>query len=65
MASFLKIAPLDDDGVQKLRTLEDDLGKHIMAFIPGLEIANLTQDQLAQVRALEDELQVTLLVYET
>ncbi len=64
MASFLKIAPLDEEGIHRIRALEDALGKHIMAFVSGLEIANLTEAQLAQVRAAEKELGVTLLVYE-
>ncbi|MBK8988706.1 MAG: hypothetical protein IPM39_21980 [Chloroflexi bacterium] len=65
MANFLKIAFVDEPGVEKIRALEIETGKHIMAFTPGLEIADLTEAQLAKVRALEEELGVTLLVYET
>ncbi len=65
MANFLKIAQLDDDGVGKIRALEIETGKHVMAFTSGLEIANLTEAQLAKVRTLEEELGVTLLVYQS
>jgi len=64
MADFLKIAALDEDDVAKIRALEEEIGKHVMAFTTGLDIARLTQTQLARVRDLEEELGVTLLVYE-
>jgi hypothetical protein len=64
MTQFLKIAHLDEDGVERVRALEADLNRHIMAFEPGLTIANLSDEQLAQIRQLEEDLGVTLLVYE-
>jgi hypothetical protein len=64
MANFLKIAPLSKEDVGRIRELEEAIGKHIMAFVPGLDVADLSREQVAQVQALEAELGVTLLVYE-
>jgi hypothetical protein len=64
MANFLKIAPLSTDDVDKIRALENEIGKHIMAFVPGLAVASLSDEEVARVQALETELGVTLLVYE-
>lgn len=64
MANFLQIAPLSQEEVGRIRELEEAIGKHIMAFVPGLEVADLDDAQVAQVQALEADLGVTLLVYE-
>lgn len=64
MAQFLKIAKLDDENVNALRELEAELGKHIMAFTAGLELADLSQAQLEKVQRLEEELDAYLIVYE-
>ena len=64
MAQYLKIAKLDDAGTNKLRDLEAELGKHIMAFTPGLELADLSEEQLEKVQSLEEEMDVYLIVYE-
>jgi hypothetical protein len=64
MAQFLKIAKLSDEDVDTLRELETELGKHIMAFTPGLELADLSPEQLEQVQTLEETLDAYLIVYE-
>lgn len=64
MANFLQIAPLNKEDVSRIRELEEAIGKHIMAFAPGLEVADLDDEQVAQVQALEADLGVMLLVYE-
>ena len=64
MSQFLKIAHLDGQAVNRIRALEKDLDRHIMAFEPGLNIADLGEEQLAQIQNLEEELGVTLLVYQ-
>ncbi|MCA9954641.1 MAG: hypothetical protein H6657_18165 [Ardenticatenaceae bacterium] len=64
MAQQLKIAHLDETAVAKLRALEEETGKHIMAFSTGMAFAQLPNDQLQKVQALEKELGVLLLVYE-
>lgn len=64
MTEFYQIAKLDDGGVERIRELEQELNRHIMAFEPGLDIAALSEEQIARIAALEEELGVTLLVYE-
>jgi hypothetical protein len=59
----LKIATLDDETIEKIRSLEEAIGKHIMAFEPGVSLARLTADEVKKVDALEKEINVTLLVY--
>ena len=63
MANYLKIAELDEQGVEKVKKLEKTFGTHIMAFVPGLKIANLSDHQLKEIKAVEDELGVILLAY--
>lgn len=65
MAQQLKIAHLDETAVAKLRALEKETGKHIMAFEDGPPFAELSDEHLNQVQALEKELGIVLLVYET
>ena len=65
MTQFYQIANLDEAGAERIQQLEQDLGRHIMAFEPGLNIADLSEEQLAHIKALEKELGVTLLVYQT
>ena len=64
MDDFLKVATLSDEGVARLRLLEEATGKHIMAFEPGLKIASLSEENLQRLQELEAELDVTLLVFE-
>jgi hypothetical protein len=64
VAGFLKIATLSDEQVRRLRTLEASLGKHLMAFAPGLKTAALDDDQLGEVERLEAELGVLILAFE-
>ena len=64
MSEHLKIAHLDGAAEAKIVAMEDELGKHIMAYEPSVKIAELSADQLERIQALEQELGVTLLVYE-
>ncbi len=64
MAQQLKIAHLDEAAVAKVRALEEETGKHIMAFASGPPFAKLSQEHLDKVQALEKELDSVLLVYE-
>ena len=63
MYGNLKIASVDEATVAKIKTLEEEIGKHIMAFEPGASIAQLSVDEVQKVEALEKETGVTLLVY--
>lgn len=64
MTQFYQIASLNKTDLERIQQLEQDLGRHIMAFEPGLDIADLSDEQLARIKALEEELDVTLLVYQ-
>jgi hypothetical protein len=64
MAQQLKIAHLDETAVAKIRALEKETGKHIMAFGSGPAFAELSSDHLNKVQAIEKELGTVLLVYE-
>jgi hypothetical protein len=64
MAQQLKIAHLDETAVAKIRALEKETGKQIMAFESGPPFAELSSDHLNKVQALENELGAVLLVYE-
>ena len=64
MYANLKIATLDEATIAKIKQLEEDLGKHIMAFEPGVSFALLSKDEFLKVEALEKEAGVTLLVYD-
>ena len=63
MAQQLKIAHLDETAVAKIRALEKEIGKHVMAFETGPAFAELTSENLDKVQALEKELGTVLLVY--
>lgn len=64
MAQQLKIAHLDETAVGKIRALEKETGKHIMAFESGPAFAELSTEHLDKVKTLEIELDTVLLVYE-
>jgi hypothetical protein len=63
MYADLKIASLDQATVEKIKVLEEEIGKHIMAFEPGVSFAQLSVDEVHKVESLEKETGVTLLVY--
>jgi hypothetical protein len=64
MYGNLKIATLDEATIAKISVLEEKLGRHIMAFEPGVSLAWLSKEEIEQIEALEKEAGVTLLVYE-
>jgi hypothetical protein len=63
MTQGLTPAPLDNDTLNKLQTLEAETGTVIVAYKPQPRFARLTDDQVKQVEALEQELGVVLLAY--
>ena len=64
MDGQMKIAKLDQEGVSRIREMEQEMGVHIMALEPGVKFTTLAPKQLSEVEALEKELGVVLLVYE-
>ena len=63
MYANLKIASVDEATVARIKALEEEIGKHIMAFDRGVTFARLTPDEVQKVEVLEKETGVTLLVY--
>jgi len=62
--AHMKLAHLDETRLERLRTLEDDLGLHILALEPEVRLADLSEEAFEQLRAGEDELGVVLVAYE-
>ena len=60
----VKLAILDDEGVQKVRGLEKDLGENVVvvAYDRPLELARLNQEQLDKLTDVERTLPDAYLV---
>ena len=60
----IKLAILDDEGVQKVRGLEKDLGENVVvvAYDRPLELARLNQEQLDKLTDVERTLPDAYLV---
>lgn len=61
----LKFASLDEDSLNRLHTLEDQMGSVILAVEPAYSIAELSEDQIRQLQSLEKALGVILLAYKS
>ena len=59
----MKIANLDEEGVQRIRQMEESLGTLILALEPHHPLAELNDDQVQKLQELEKELGVVLLAY--
>ena len=60
----LQIAQLDNDSLEKLKTLEEEFGTTILALEPKYPVADLSSEQLSKLQQLEGELGVVLLAYQ-
>jgi hypothetical protein len=54
-AKYLGLAPLNDQQLSELRTLEKELGVVIIALKPTAPLANLTPEQISCVQKLEQQ----------
>jgi hypothetical protein len=61
--AYLKAAQLDGERMQKLQSLEKELGTWIVAVEPQAQVAPLADDQLRRLQDAERELGVVLLAY--
>ncbi len=61
--SAVKVAQLDETNLNRLRTLENELGARIVAFEKQYPLANLSEEQLKQLQTAEKELDVVLVAY--
>ena len=57
-------APLDDTAVRDIRSLEDDLGRVVVALQPPKTPAALSDDDLARLQEVEQRLGVVIVAYE-
>ena len=57
-------AELDDAGLQRLQSLETELGKTVVAVESQCEPATMTSEQLDKLKKAEQELGVVLVAYE-
>ena len=53
-------ANLDDKGKGDVQSLEDKLGKRILAIYPDFEPTKVNDDELKQIQGLEEKLKVNL-----
>ena len=56
---------LDDEGVAKIRALENETGALIMAYATPSVPTNLSSEQLRKIQELEEKLCVRLVAYKT
>jgi hypothetical protein len=59
--AYLKAAQLDGGRMEKLRSLEKELGTWIVAVEPQAQVAPLSDDQVRRLQDAERELGVVLL----
>jgi len=58
-----KYAELDENDLEKIKTLESELGSCVLALAPNFKFANLDDQQIEKLKELEKELGVTLVAY--
>ncbi len=61
----MKIADLDDEGVKRVRQMEEAFGTLILALEPSYPLAELSQEQISKLQELENELGVVLLAFKS
>jgi predicted DNA-binding transcriptional regulator len=64
MSTRMRIANLDEDGLKKLRQMEEAWGTVILALEPHHPLAELSVEQVQKLKALEQELGVVLIAYD-
>ena len=60
----MKIANLDEDGVKKIRQMEESFGTLIVALEPHIPLAELSDEQVQKLQAVEQDLGVVLIAYQ-
>lgn len=54
-ATYIGLAPLDDQQLNDLRTLESEIGAVLIALKPAVPLASLTPDQLTRLQQYEKD----------
>lgn len=62
--THLKVADLDQQAVDRIRSLERDIDAHIMALEPQVNLRKLDEDDMKKLRELEEALGVVLIAYD-
>jgi hypothetical protein len=64
-ATRMKFAQLDDTGLEKVHTLEEQTGSVVLVMEKIYPIAKLTDEQIRKLQALEKELGVILIALQS
>lgn len=59
----MKIASLDEEGIKRIRQMEEAMGSLIVALEPHYPLAELEEEQVGKLHELEKELGVVLIAY--
>ena len=60
----LPVAKLEGEALDKVKALEAELGKVVVAYQPAPRFAHLTPEQMQKMQQLEVELGIVLLAFE-
>jgi len=60
----LKVAKLNSEKLDKVKTLEETLGSTVVAYKPDASFASMTDKEVAKLQATEKELGMVLLAFE-
>lgn len=60
----MEFADLDEQGVKKVRALEEDIGGCVVALQRRISLRDLGPEELEQLQSAEEELGVVLMAYE-
>lgn len=63
--SRMKVASLSSQQLEKVQSLENDLGALLLALEPKYDLAQLESESVQKVKALEEELGIVLLAYQS
>ena len=61
----MKIASLDEEGIKRIRQMEEAMGSLIVALEPHYPLAELEEEQVGKLQELEKELGVVLIAYQS
>ncbi len=59
----MQVAQVDEQRLNRVRSLENELGTCVVAYEPGPRPAQLSQEQLRRLQAVEKELGIVLVAY--
>jgi hypothetical protein len=60
----MKIANLDEEGIERIRQMEESMETLIVALEPHYPLAELSDEQVNQLQDMENELGVVLIAYQ-